>query len=113
MLFQRNRFQKRELHVGNMLRPVLTLAVFLLVFVLLLAGVRSVRKTTQQQELQNLASSVRRSAAECYALEGRYPESLDYLKEHYGITYDESRYLVSYQAYGSNMLPTITVLPLK
>ena len=60
MPFQRNRFQKRELHVGSMLRPILTLAVFLLVFVLLLAGVRSVRKTTQQQELQNLLRRLRK-----------------------------------------------------
>lgn len=44
------------------------------------------------------------------ALEGVYPESLEYLKEHYGLTYNEDRYIVNYEALGSNLMPDVTVM---
>ena len=37
-------------------------------------------------------------------------EHLDYLKEHYGLTYDETRYIVNYEVMGSNLMPDVTVL---
>ena len=109
----RNRFGKRESllsGLGGVLLPAVT---FVLVLMLVLAGVRSIDKTTNEEQLKSLESSILKSAVQCYALEGQYPESLSYLKEHYGITYDASRYMVSYQAYGANMLPTIKVIALK
>ena len=41
-----------------------------------------------------------------------YPESLSYLEEHYGITYDKENYVVDYEIIGSNILPDVTVIPL-
>ena len=46
----------------------------------------------------------------CYAAEGVYPPDLQYLKDHYGLTYDETEFLVDYEAYGSNLMPEVTVL---
>lgn len=109
----KNRFEKKDRRFGGAWQSVLPAATFVLVFAFVLAGIRSVGRTTDEQEIKSLETAVRNSAVECYALEGRYPESLSYLKEHYGITYDESRYMVSYQAYGANLLPTVTVLPLQ
>jgi hypothetical protein len=46
---------------------------------------------------------------ECYALEGRYPENVEYLIEHYNISVDESKYYVYYNVFASNIMPDITV----
>ena len=46
----------------------------------------------------------------CYAAEGAYPTSLDYLKERYGVQIDEERYTVYYSAFAENLMPDITVL---
>jgi hypothetical protein len=46
-------------------------------------------------------------------MEGAYPESLDYIKEHYGISWDESKYLVDYEVTGANLMPDVTIFSLK
>ena len=35
---------------------------------------------------------------------------LEYLKEHYGLTYNEDSYIVNYEALGSNLMPDVTVM---
>ena len=45
-----------------------------------------------------------------YAANGFYPESLEYLKEHYHISYDTDKYFVDYQALGENIFPDITII---
>ena len=61
------------------------------------------------QELALLTEQVRQAAISCYASEGRYPQELAYLMEHYGLVYDETRYSVWYDAFASNVIPDISV----
>ena len=49
----------------------------------------------EQEELLRLA--VNQAVVSCYAVEGRYPESLEYLEENYGIRVDREEYLVLYE----------------
>ena len=63
----------------------------------------------QAQEQALLAEQVRRAAVSCYASEGRYPQDVEYLRDHYGLTYDEERYSVMYDAFASNVMPDISV----
>ncbi len=55
-------------------------------------------------------NAVIRSAVECYAVEGAYPDSLSYLEQHYGLTVNHREYIVSYEAYAGNQLPDVQVL---
>ena len=57
-----------------------------------------------------LEQAIRRSAAACYASEGYYPPTIDYITEHYGIQIDESTYAVFYDAFADNLMPDITVV---
>ena len=67
--------------------------------------------TGQTQEgRQQLETALRRAAVACYATEGVYPPTLDYLTEHYGIQIDRSRYSVFYEIFAENLMPQITVL---
>ena len=56
-----------------------------------------------------MRSAVRRAAVTCYAVEGAYPTTLEYLKKHYGLVYDEENYFVFYNAFASNILPELIV----
>lgn len=59
---------------------------------------------------EQLETALRRAAVACYANEGIYPPTLDYLTEHYGIQIDRSRYAVFYEIFAENLMPDITVL---
>lgn len=91
-----------------------TLAITGLVFVVLIVTVCSlignISRTTSQAETEQVRASVRSAALTCYAVEGAYPSSLDYLREHYGLYYDESVYIVSYSTFASNIFPDIVVM---
>lgn len=60
-----------------------------------------------------LEDSLRRAAVACYAAEGIYPPTLDYLEEGYGIQIDRERYAVFYEIFAENLMPGITVVELE
>ncbi|MBQ7796634.1 MAG: hypothetical protein IJ374_08770 [Lachnospiraceae bacterium] len=88
--------------------PVLVLAV-VLCFLTGLSNLESGHRTEGKAQLED---ALRRTAVSCYAAEGVYPPSLEYMQEHYGIRFDEERYMVDYQVIASNLMPDITVLEL-
>lgn len=90
---------------------LLSLLIFGAVLYLFLHSVGSIRMRTQEDQLKALTDAVRRASVQCYAIEGRYPPSVKYLEEHYGIVIDRSRYYVFYDGWASNVMPDITVLP--
>ena len=61
----------------------------------------------------SLEEALNRSITYCYAVEGAYPESLEYLTKHYGLTYDHDRFFVDYHVSGANLYPDVTILEVK
>ena len=59
---------------------------------------------------QQLEDALRRAAVACYAAEGVYPPSLDYIREHYGVETESEDYIVFYEVFAENLMPDITVL---
>ncbi len=62
-----------------------------------------------RQETQILDRAIHRAIITCYAVEGKYPSSLDYLCTNYGVSFDESRYIVRYDVFASNVMPSVTI----
>ena len=88
---------------------IITLLVFLALIyggTALFRGVSTASSAAQTELVQN---AVRRAAVTCYAVEGAYPSTLDYLKRNYGLIYDEENYFVYYNSFASNILPEIRV----
>ena len=85
-----------------------------LVMALLLVGVwllvSRVESANDGAETQFVHDAVHNAALTCYAVEGAYPESLEYMRENYGLAYDDSRYYVTYDAFSSNLVPDIRVI---
>lgn len=110
MNIYRNRFERnRQLPLKRLLFS-LPLAAFLLLFFLFYGGIRSVSDTAVQKQRESLESALNRSIVQCYAVEGAYPPNLQYLEEHYGLTYDRSLFYIDYQPVGSNIMPDVTII---
>lgn len=104
-----NRFTQKR-NTSHILRRVAAAAVvFICAAFLLIRGASSMSDTASTSQLESLRQAIVRSAVHCYAMEGAYPESIDYLKEHYGISWDEKKYVVDYEITGSNLMPGVFV----
>ena len=108
----RNRFQTDNPIPHLLRRAVSSIAITGCGIALLLTGTHSVLTTSSKSQAESLKNAILRSAVSCYAFEGTYPESLSYLKEHYGVTWNEDKYIVDYEIVGSNLMPSVTVIPL-
>ena len=51
------------------------------------------------------------AAMQCAAVEGAYPARLSYLEEHYGLIVNHQDYAVTYEAFASNVPPSVVVVP--
>lgn len=67
----------------------------------------SAKVTGDRQQL--LENTIRKYAVQCYALEGSYPESIQYLEKNYVLTLDKDKYVYHYKFIGSNMMPEVYV----
>ena len=91
--------------------PVLSLFVFCLLFAMFFFSVEYFSQNTKDKQLDALENSIQQSIVYCYTLEGSYPESLEYIKEHYGLIYNEDLFFVDYRFQGANLLPDVTIIP--
>lgn len=89
---------------------ILTGLILMAVLIFVLAAVTNLERGRQAQDIRQLEQVLHRTAVACYAVEGAYPPNVKYMQEHYGLTYDESRYLVHYELFASNFMPEITVM---
>lgn len=70
---------------------------------------------TQRQALEQGSASVREAvlaaATQCCAVEGSYPSTIEYLEEHYGLAVNHEDYVITYEAFASNVAPSVVVVP--
>ncbi len=84
------------------------LAALCLIF--FITSLASVDRQQGEEGRQQLETALRRAAVACYAAEGVYPPTVEYLQEHYGVQIEEERYIVFYEIFANNLMPDITVL---
>ena len=61
------------------------------------------------RQAERAASAVRTALAQCYALEGGYPENVDYLAN-YGVIFENDRFYYYYERGGvGNYMPEVRV----
>ena len=89
---------------------VIAAAVILLAVLLAVPVRKRISRNLEEQSIRAVRDAVMRSAVQCYAVEGMYPASMDYLEEHYGLEVNHERFIVSYDVFASNMAPSIRVL---
>ena len=93
--------------------PILAAAIAVALAIWFFAALSSLEESRNEEGRQQLEDALRRGAVACYAVEGVYPPTLEYLTEHYGVQIDEDRYTVFYEIFADNLMPEITVLEKK
>ena len=83
---------------------------FVIVIIAFLFGISFIASTSAKDQKQILTDAVSKDIIHCYAVEGYYPPSLAYIEEHYGLTYDSSRFLVDYVPIADNIMPSVTIV---
>ena len=86
--------------------PVLMLAA---VYILLVSA-GSVSERQQAESLKQMEDTIYKAVLNCYAIEGSYPATIDYVEQHYGLQIDHDRYDVFYEIFAENVMPEITVI---
>ena len=88
---------------------MLVALVFALVVVAIAYGVALAQAQAREQATLSLRDSVLDAAKQCCAVEGAYPSSLTYLEENYGLTINHDDYVIAYEWFADNVLPSVVV----
>ncbi len=102
--------KRSGIHISSLLRGILLPVLAVVVLLAFFTGIDGLRGGSEDEEINRLEESIRRVAAACYAAEGIYPPSVEYMQEHYGLLVDEDKYFVDYTVFASNLMPDFTVL---
>ena len=86
-----------------------SLAVFALFFVAAVLVLNYIGGVSEEAQTEMVQNAVRNAVLTCYAVEGAYPPDIEHLVENYGLAYDDDRYLITYDAFASNVFPDIRV----
>ena len=88
---------------------ILTVLLIILFIFYFYYSVENVQNANEEEKFAVLADAIKRSAVQCYAIEGFYPPNINYLENNYGLVVDHDKYVVSYRIFASNIMPDIEV----
>ncbi len=111
-----NKFEdkhKQTFRISDRAYRVISIAIFIAIAVLFFFAVDATGRNSISKELTTLENALSRDIVQCYAIEGRYPPSLEYLEQHYGLTYDKTTFFVEYMPIASNLYPDVTVIMMR
>lgn len=91
------------------LAELIPICFFVVLICLFIYNVNQISAGSDEQAVERIQESVRRSAIHCYAIEGQYPNNVEYLEDNYGLHYNHDRFTVHYESVGANILPDIFV----
>jgi hypothetical protein len=105
-----NRFNRPGLRKRIMESMNFSVFFFVIVITAFLFGISFIASTSSKDQKDVLTDALNKDVIHCYAVEGYYPPSLAYIEDHYGLTYDKSRYLIDYVPVGDNIMPSVTIV---
>ncbi|WMJ76695.1 MULTISPECIES: hypothetical protein [unclassified Sedimentibacter] len=90
------------------------LKIFTIIFIIFFIcyfynSVENVHSSAEKEKYDILADAIKRSAVQCYAIEGFYPPDITYLENEYGLIIDHNKYVISYSIFASNIMPDIEI----
>ena len=94
-------------------KAILFTGAVLALLILINLAIGAFETNSNEKQLNIAKDAITRAAVQCYSVESRYQESLDYLVENYGIVLDTEKYIYHYRATASNLLPEVDVFPKK
>lgn len=105
----RNIWKTKKNHFSS-IEVVATIIFFIVITVWLNIEINSVNISSSEEQLNETKASIEKAVVLCYSIEGYFPPDINYLKENYGLTFDENLYILNYNAFSSNIMPEIVLL---
>ncbi len=90
-------------------RLAVSAALFLLLIVLAMQVFGGMEARVDAEQAVRLAETLRHATVTCFSVEGRYPPTLAYLTENYGVQVNQSKFTVDFQVIAPNIMPDIEV----
>lgn len=106
-----NRFTKPDLKKRIFSTYTITIVVFVSVIILFIYGISAVSSSSVVNDKEILTDAINRNIVHCYCVEGMYPPDIKYMQDHYGLTYDDSKYIIDYEYIGANIMPNVMIIP--
>ena len=82
--------------------------------IVVIAAVFAVTMRSSDEEMRAQTKAIEETVSEralqCYVIEDAYPESLEYLQEHYGLAVNTEDYQIVYTPYADNLPPDVKVI---
>ena len=102
-------------------RDIGAILIFVVLIIAFIFLVNTITTRGDGRELDIVRDAVKNAALTCYAVEGMYPDDIQYLRDHYNLSFNEDRdhynlsfnedkYVVYYEPFASNVIPTIQVV---
>ncbi len=108
-----NRFEAKDnqiIRLSDRFFKIISMIIFTAIAVLFFLAVDATGRSSIAREQESLENALARDIVQCYAIEGRYPPSLEYLEQHYGLTYDKKTFFIDYMPIAANLYPDVTIL---
>ena len=93
----------------NRRRLIATVVLVLLLIVAAVLLAFGAQAQAREQAAVSVRESVLNAAKQCCAIEGSYPATLKHLEDNYGLVINHSDYVVSYEWFADNVLPSVVV----
>ena len=90
-------------------KSFITPVAFIAVVVAIIFWSSTMSSRASAEQANTLEEAIRRAAISCYAIEGRYPESLSYIRDNYNVIINEDDFTINYEVFASNIMPSIEV----
>lgn len=88
--------------------PVIIL-LFVIIVAVTLFGFNNIQNSANDRDLNRIKENIKEGIIECYAIEGHYPDSIEYLKNNYGLYLNDDSYQIHFRYLGSNIMPEYAV----
>lgn len=102
-------YKKKKISSG----PIFGIVLFVICFIFFYVAIVNVSGDVDENETQTLKKAIDKAVTTCYAIEGTYPESIEYIEENYGVVIDHDKYAVIYDILSANIKPNVIVAPLE
>lgn len=95
------------------MKTILFIALAIAILIAMWRISTGLRSSHDEEQSKIAEEAIIRAAVQCYALEGRYPSSLEYLETNYGLALNREKYVYHYRAVAENIMPEIRLFLLE
>lgn len=88
---------------------IVTIVIVAVLAVAVFIGVNAAQARAREQAVFSVRESVLDAAKQCCAVEGSYPSTLSHLEDEYGLVINHEDYVIKYEWFADNVLPSVVV----